>query len=119
LQPLVNALLSQLPDDPSSTIISVKSDTGINPPANGQRTASDGPHYDPAVVYLLELCTVIALRDEETIQILGNDVAEALQNILRDPSSYHSTMIARTVFYLLSLLQASYVSITLSDNDPV
>lgn len=109
LEPLVEALLAQLPDDPSSIVISVKSETDV-PPTNGQKPASPGPVYDPAMVYILELCTVLALRDKETVVALGADVAEALQNVMRHAASYHSIMISRTMFYLLHLLHASYVS---------
>jgi len=110
LKPLVQALLAQLPDDPSSIVISVKSETDPEPTTNGQRSASGGPNYDPAMVYLLELCTVLALRDTETVESLGADVAEALQNVLRNAASYHFITISRTLFYLLHLLHASYVS---------
>lgn len=111
LKPLVEALLAQIPDDPSSIVISVKSETDTSPPTNGQKSANSEPVYDPAIVYLLELCTVLALRDKETVMALGADVAEALQNVMRHAGSYHSIMISRTMFYLLHLLHASYVSI--------
>ena len=111
LKPLIQALLEQLPDDPSSIVISVKSETDAAVPTNGQKSASIGQVYDPAMVYLLELCTVLTLRDNETITILGAEVAEALQNVMRNAGSYHSVMISRTVFYLLHILHASYVSV--------
>ncbi|KAI9053152.1 hypothetical protein LZ554_003418 [Drepanopeziza brunnea f. sp. 'monogermtubi'] len=107
LKPLIDALLAQLPDDPSSIVISVKSEADTLP-ANGQKTTQNGPVYDPAMVYILELCTVLALRDKETVVALGADVAEALQNVMRHAPSYHSIMISRTMFYLLHLLHASY-----------
>ena len=110
LKPLVYALLSQLPDDPTSVVISVKSESDNNAPINGQRAPSNGPVYDPSMVYLLELCTVLALRDDETITALGADVAEALQNVIRNSSSWHYIMTSRTIYYLLNLLHASYVS---------
>jgi brefeldin A-resistance guanine nucleotide exchange factor 1 len=110
LEPLVRALLSQLPEDPSTTIITVKPDSVSPMAGNSQIPIPEGPIYDPSIVYLLELCTVLALRDHETIKILGEDVASALQNVIRDPANYHSTMISRSAFYLLSLLRASYVS---------
>ncbi|PMD16576.1 Sec7-domain-containing protein [Hyaloscypha hepaticicola] len=108
LIPLVSALLAELPDDPTSVVISVKSENDNQGPANGQKSTSGGPNYDPAMVYLLELCTVLALRDEETIEGLGAAVAEALQNVMRNAVSYHSILISRTMFYLLHLLHASY-----------
>jgi brefeldin A-resistance guanine nucleotide exchange factor 1 len=110
LKHLVAALLAQLPDDPSSIGFSVKSENDEPAPTNGQSTKSGGPLYDPAMVYLLELCTVLALRDQETVAALGADVAEALQNVLRHAASYHFITISRTLFYLLHLLHASYVS---------
>lgn len=108
LESLVEALLLQLPDDPSTIVMSVKSeaDNGV---INGQKSTTSGPVYDPSVVYLLELCTVLALRDAETTNALGADVAEALQNVMRNASAYHSTMVSRTILYLLHLLHASYV----------
>jgi golgi-specific brefeldin A-resistance guanine nucleotide exchange factor 1 len=110
LQHLVRALLLQLPGDPASAIISVKSDSAPPAVANGQKRTTEGPVYDPATVYVLELCTVLALRDDESMDVLGQDIAGALQNILRDASNYHQTMVSRTVFYTLNLLRASYVS---------
>src|SRR5664279_3926953 len=108
LKPLVQALLDQLPDDPTSVVISVKSEAEQQPPTNGQKAVSNGPIYDPAVVYLLELCTVLALRDKETVMGLGASVAEALHNVMRNAHSYHFIMTSRTMFYLLHLLHASY-----------
>lgn len=110
LKPLVHALLSQVPDDPSSIVISVKSETDSPAATNGQRAAANSPVYDPSLVYVLELCTVLALRDEETVAALGADVAEALQNIMRNQKSWHTIMTSRTIYYILSLLHASYVS---------
>lgn len=107
LQHLVEALLAQLPDDPSSIGFSVKSENDAPAPSNGQSSKS-GPLYDPAMVYILELCTVLALRDQETVEALGADVAEALQNVLRHAASYHFIMISRTLLYQLHLLHAGY-----------
>lgn len=109
LQHLVEALLAQLPDDPSSIGFSVKSENDAPAPSNGQSSKS-GPLYDPAMVYILELCTVLALRDQETVEALGADVAEALQNVLRHAASYHFIMISRTLLYQLHLLHAGYVN---------
>lgn len=113
LRPLLQALISQLPDDPSSVVISVKSE--VEPPSssiNGVNGASSEPVYDPSMVYILELCTVLATRDKETINAFGADVAEALQNVIRNASSWHPLMVSRTVFYILHLLHASYVIIS-------
>jgi brefeldin A-resistance guanine nucleotide exchange factor 1 len=108
LKPLVHTLLSQIPDDPSSIVISVKTENDAPVPTNGQRS-SNSPIYDPSLVYLLELCTALTLRDEETVSALGADVAEALQNIMRNQKSWHTILTSRTIFYILNLLHASYV----------
>ncbi|KAF7869708.1 hypothetical protein EAF04_004492 [Stromatinia cepivora] len=109
LRPLIEALISQLPDDPSSVVISVKSEVEpLSSPTNGINGASSGPVYDPSMVYILELCTVLAIRDNETINAFGADVAEALQNVIRNSASWHPLMVSRTIFYLLHLLHASY-----------
>lgn len=110
LKPLVKALLDQLPDDPSSIVISVKSETEPPLSPDPRKGTPTGPAYDPSHVYLLEFCTVLAIRDSETIAALGADVAEALMNVMRNAPSFHSIMISRTIFYLLHLLHASFVS---------
>lgn len=69
--------------------------------------------YDPAVVYILEFCTVLALRDDETVELLGKPVAEALQMILRDSAQHHPILVSRAAFYQFSVLKASYVSGTM------
>jgi golgi-specific brefeldin A-resistance guanine nucleotide exchange factor 1 len=112
LKPLVKALLDQLPDDPTSIVISVKSEAEL-PTSPSSQNAPVGPPYDPSHAYLLEFCTVLALRDSETITGLGADVAEALMNVMRNAASYHSTLVSRTIFYLLHLLHASYVGFPL------
>jgi brefeldin A-resistance guanine nucleotide exchange factor 1 len=111
LKPLVKALLDQLPDDPTSIVITVKSEAE-SPISPNAQNVSTGPPYDPSYVYLLEFCTVLALRDSETIAALGADVAEALMNVMRNAASFHNIMVSRTVFYLLHLLYASYVGLS-------
>lgn len=60
------------------------------------------------MVYILELCTILALRDEKTIKLLGQRVVSVLQAVLRDVGNYHPTLVARATFYLFRLLQAGY-----------
>lgn len=62
------------------------------------------------MVYILELSTVLALRNEETVELLGEGVAKALQSILRDASRYHTSLVSRAAFYQFHILRASYVS---------
>lgn len=111
LKSLTMSLLSHLPENESPRVITVKPEMPAPTPlrTNGTQRApaESGPIYDPAVVYVLELATILALRDEETITTLGSDVANALQTVIGDADRLHPVALSRTVFYLLSLLRAS------------
>ncbi len=108
----MTALLDELPDDESADepVITVKSDSAPSSPSNGTEPRPRKPVYDPKVVYILELCTVLVLRDTETVERLGMGVVKALQDILREPARYHSSLVSRAVFYQFNILKASYVS---------
>lgn len=80
------------------------------PSSPGVKQSHNQTNYDPSVAYILEVCTVLALRDEETVELLGKEVSEALQAILRDASRHHSILVSRVAFYQFSVLKASYVS---------
>ncbi|KAI1487734.1 Sec7-domain-containing protein [Biscogniauxia mediterranea] len=110
LPALVEALLNQLPDDESSAVpvITVKPESMPSSPTAGAKPASKKPTYDPAVVYILEFCTVLALRDSETVGLLGKVVADSLQMILRDSSRYHPILVSRAAYYQFNVLKASY-----------
>ena len=110
LKSLTLSLLSHLPEHDSPRVIAVKPEMPAPTPvrANGPKAAGvEQPVYDPAVVYVLELATILALRDEETITALGSDVSKALQSVISDADRLHPVAVSRTVFYLLSLLRAS------------
>ncbi|KAI0404779.1 Sec7-domain-containing protein [Xylaria palmicola] len=111
LSPLVNALLSQLPDDDSSTVpaITVKPESVPSSPVSAaNKAAHTKPTYDPAVVYILEFCIVLALKTPETIEFFGKCIVEALQTILRNSSRYHSALVSRAAYYQFNMLKASY-----------
>ena len=106
---LVAALLSQVPEEPVTDDASEKDNAAVSIPTNGHKlNQPQGPQYDPALVYLLELSTVLAMRDANSVDALGKQVAGALQSVLRDSHSYHPTIVGRVVFYLFSLLEKSY-----------
>ncbi|KAK6438732.1 GDP/GTP exchange factor for ARF [Oleoguttula sp. CCFEE 5521] len=107
LQSLSTALLNSLPESESPRVMTVKTDLPAPSPTRATKTVSDAPVYDPALVYVLELATILALRDEDTITRLGSDAAGALQVAIRDADSLHPVALSRSVFYLLSLLRAS------------
>lgn len=103
------SLLSHVPEDTSPRVIVVKPEMPAPSPLrpNGMKAQHETPVYDPALVYVLELATILALRDEETISALGADAADALQVVIRDAERLHHVTTSRAVFYLLSLLRAS------------
>ena len=109
---LCHALLEQLPQDSSPLVMVVKPDptSPISPKTNGHRQVPGKSNYDPSVLYILELATMLAIRDEKSVQAVGKEVAEALQNIVRDSTNVHPMVLSRTVFYLLHILTASHVS---------
>ena len=111
MKSLISALLAELPEDTSPAVIVVKPDQQVIGPANEQGSRSKGPIYDPTIVYVLELATILALRDIETVENFAKEVGEALQTVIRNSSNVHPIVISRAVFYLLSLLRASQVSI--------
>jgi len=110
VEALVEALLGEIPDDHGSGIVITVKNTDNVPasPSNGQKLRPSGPVYDPAMIYILEFCTILALRDQNTTELLGKRVVDVLQAVLRDVSSYHPILVGRASFYLFRLLQAGY-----------
>ncbi|KAK4999865.1 GDP/GTP exchange factor for ARF [Elasticomyces elasticus] len=109
LKSLILSLLAQIPEDSSPRVMVVKPDMPAPNPVrpNGQKAGPTISPYDPALVYVLELCTLLAIRDEETVMGIGKDVAHALQGVIRDANHVHPVVVGRACYYLFSLLQAS------------
>lgn len=78
---------------------------------NGQKIQPTGVPYDASVLFVLEFATILAARDPETMSKLGAEVVDALQSIIRDAAQVHPVTLSRTIYYLLSFLRASHVSI--------
>ncbi|KAK0629927.1 hypothetical protein B0T17DRAFT_491256 [Bombardia bombarda] len=108
LEALVDSLLDQIPDDNEETVISVKTENPAGSQSNGQKSRQSSAIYAPALVYVLEFCTVLALRDQKSVELIGKRVVEAIQSVLRDTTRYHPILLERATFYLFNLLQASY-----------
>jgi len=112
LKSFLQTLLTHLPEESTPRVISVKSElpapTPIRP--NGQKAKSTGITYDPSVVFVLELATMLVARDRGTMDELGKEIAEALKEIVRDAEHVHPVTLSRTVYYLLSFLRGSHVS---------
>ena len=109
LKSLIASLIAQIPESSSPRVIVVKPEIPAPSPLrpNGTRSQAKKPVYDPCLVYVLELATVLALRDTETVEQLGQQVASALQTVIRDTAHVHSIVMSRAVHYLLLLLRAS------------
>ncbi|KAJ5932311.1 hypothetical protein N7516_006800 [Penicillium verrucosum] len=109
LEMLVDALLSLLPEENAPAVIVVKSER----PAPTSRTANNRadpnqPKYDPSMIFVLELATVLTLRDEKTLEVLGENLATTLQTLVRDAKNLHPLTVSRVVSYLLNLLRLSH-----------
>lgn len=111
VKPLVTHLLAQLPEENSPVVIAVKPEKPASSSVNGQSRVTRGVVYEPAVVFVLELATLLAIRDKETVAAVGPAVAEALQSVVRDALNIHPTAVARAVYLLLMLLKSSQVTI--------
>ncbi|KAF2265766.1 cytohesin-2 [Lojkania enalia] len=109
LRSLLLSLLEHIPEDGSPRVIVVKPEMPqtTSPRSNGSRSKMNRPTYDPSLVFVLELATVLALRDDETVEQLAKDVVDSLKSVIRDASTHHPVVIARSVYYLLSILKAS------------
>lgn len=108
LQSLIEALLDEIPEDDSSSVPAITVRPDNIPSSPGPKPARKQSNYDPSVTYILEFCTILALRDAETVELLGKQVSEALQAVLREPSRHHSILVSRVAFYQFSILKASY-----------
>ncbi len=112
----MDSLLDEIPEDNGAgVVIKVKPDHITPTPPPGSSKDTNNAKYDPALVYILEFGTVLALRDETTVEVLGKRILEVLQAVLRDVGQYHPILTGRATFYLFSLLRASYVSLDLDD----
>lgn len=112
LATLVDALLSELPEENAPAVIVVKTE---RPSPGGPRPSSSkgsltSPGYNPGMIYTLELATVLTLRDEKSVEVVGENLAGSLQGIIRDARNIHPLVISRVVSYLMDLLRLSYVS---------
>jgi golgi-specific brefeldin A-resistance guanine nucleotide exchange factor 1 len=100
LTSLVESLLGHIPEDSSPRILVVKTEAQTS-----TRQSSTG--YDPSLVFILELATILVMRDAGTVEALGKDLANALQSVIRNASNYHYVVISRVTYYLLALLRSS------------
>jgi golgi-specific brefeldin A-resistance guanine nucleotide exchange factor 1 len=67
--------------------------------------------YNPGMVYILELVTILGLRNEQAVEALGENLAASLQNFLRDARNLHPLVTTRVIYYIMNLLRMSYVGL--------
>src|SRR4051794_16242731 len=79
---LIESLLALLPEEGNPLIIH-KPDPATIPSTVNTTFVDKNPKYDPAVVYVLELASCIALRNQDTIAALGKQVVDTLQSVIR------------------------------------
>lgn len=109
---LVDALLSHLPEENAPAVIVVKPERpGPSSRPLTTRVDPNRPKYDPSMTFVLELATVLTLRDEQTLETLGEMLAATLQTLVRDAKNLHPLTVSRLVYYLLNLLRLSHVCV--------
>jgi len=59
--------------------------------------------YDPPTVFLLELATSLAIRDEESMRALSPELVGYCTEVLRQRKVLHPILIERTLVYLMAL----------------
>ncbi|RDA82455.1 hypothetical protein CP532_6869 [Ophiocordyceps camponoti-leonardi (nom. inval.)] len=105
---LARALLDQIPENDRVAVLSVKPDAVPSPPLINQGPAMVSPAYDPSTVFILEFVTILATRDDASVEAVGKDLFDVLQTLLRDFGNWHPIMLSRVAFYTLLILKHGY-----------
>ncbi|QMW45171.1 hypothetical protein G4B11_008591 [Aspergillus flavus] len=103
---VVDTVLTLLPEESAPAVIVVKSERPSRS-ANGRLDANKS-NYDPGMIYLLELATILALRDQTTLEAVGERLLASLQAFMRDARNLHPLALSRIIYYLLNLLRLSH-----------
>ncbi|RFU72673.1 guanine nucleotide exchange factor for adp ribosylation factors [Trichoderma arundinaceum] len=105
---LVQALLEQLPQNDHSAVIGVKQDNVTVASTNGPIPSTSLPSYDPTAPFILELCTILTIRDDGCTATTAKQVLDAVHGILRDYGQWHGITVSRAAFYGLMILKSGY-----------
>jgi|SRR5579871_599203 len=104
----MTTLLESITIDAQETA-SDTSDTSLpKPKAKDLNTSLNGTEpveatYDPSMVFLLEIATSLAIRNEESMKILSSELAAYCIELLRQRKVLHPILVERTLIYLLAL----------------
>ncbi|KAL4890207.1 hypothetical protein BDV59DRAFT_185042 [Aspergillus ambiguus] len=104
---VVEALLDLLPEESAPAVIVVKPERPASRISNGKADVERST-YDPGMMYLLELATILTLRDQGTLEVLGERLLASLQAFIRDAKNIHSLALSRIIHYLFNLLRLSH-----------
>jgi golgi-specific brefeldin A-resistance guanine nucleotide exchange factor 1 len=69
--------------------------------------------YDPTRLFLLEIATALAIRDEQTVRDHGAKVAGYCTEILRQRKHLHPILVERSLIYLMAIKKHSDQTVTL------
>ncbi|KAH6607901.1 hypothetical protein Trco_004214 [Trichoderma cornu-damae] len=105
---LVQSLLEQLPQSDHSAVIGVKQDNVAVASPTGPIPSTRIPSYDPTAPFILELCTILTIRDGGCAANTSKQVLDAIHGILRDYGQWHGITISRAAFYGLTILKSGY-----------
>jgi golgi-specific brefeldin A-resistance guanine nucleotide exchange factor 1 len=109
---LVTALLESVvidaPDGPADSSPKVKAKDG---PAAITAQESQDKAYDPSMLFLLELATSLAIRDEQSMRSFSGEVAGYCTEILRQRKHLHPILVERTLTYLMTLKKRGHETV--------
>jgi brefeldin A-resistance guanine nucleotide exchange factor 1 len=110
---LMTALLESVTIDasedsrPISPTATAKAD--VTAPINDQESKAKA--YDPSILFLLEMGTSLAIRDEESMRNLSAEVAGYCTEILRQRKHLHPIQLERSLIYLLALKKRGHETV--------
>jgi brefeldin A-resistance guanine nucleotide exchange factor 1 len=121
LKGVITSFLGEIGEDGQTDVMTVKSVTSTADGDHVSSSASDGiavdaPIYDPSLVYILELCTVLSCTGGVTTGEVAKPVVATLTQLLRSPGRVHPLVVARASFYAFELLKHSHVSPSILSN---
>lgn len=67
--------------------------------------------YDPSMLFLLEMATSLAIRDEESMRDLSPEIAGYCTEILRQRKHLHPILVERTLIYLMALKKRGHETV--------
>lgn len=79
---------------------------GLNGPEAQERS------YDPSMLFLLEMATSLAIRDEKNMRDLSSEVAAYCTEILRQRKHLHPILVERTLIYLMVLKKRGHETVS-------